>query len=490
MNWSVVFHTKIFELPESIIQKICQLLISYSVDSNKLNGFRNVLAFRSTSYHFYHTINNCSLKLTYFISISRISKKHEKITQLLLLKHLSQTTNWKFDQFVIDSQCITKKILSMDDLNAYFAIQRFLICTRFCDLFDKKLKAIVLNLRYSSRSPITQTVQFTNDIFLRMGNQATKIALSVDIFCNRELASIKSGYWHHVKKLTIAQKQLNQIDFIYKIMKMFPNVEKFEMISNYPHLHVFKPNVLKDMPKIDSFKTNILDLTSSNSPILNQIKTLQLEFRDQIATFTKNFPCVEFPNLEILMICITLENETSNETSLFMVLPNLRTLKTNASLLSRICRSNMSKLEELSILYDTRDTAILKNLLSSADFSALRILKIEKKESFMVNYEILWKLAIDILRKRKHLKVLIIRGDDFQSFAPALLEKMEKTLFTVKGFFGQRKPQKFGPDLLYFNFFERILTNQLDRATIRRLDELDSEYKWNLRSSNRAAGGL
>ena len=99
-------------------------------------------------------------------------------------------------------------------------------------------------------------------------------------------------------------------------------------------------------------------------------------------------------------------------------------------------------------------------------------------------------MVIDILRKTKLLKVLIIRGNNFLSFAPAFLEKMEKTLFTVKVFFGQRKPQKFGPDLLYVNFFERILTNQLDLVTIRRLDGLDSGYKWDLRSSNRVAGGV
>ena len=58
---------------------------------------------------------------------------------------------------------------------------------------------------------------------------------------------------------------------------MWPIVEKLEVLSDYPHLHVFKPNVLKDTPKIISFKTNIMDLTSLNSPIMGQIKTLQFE---------------------------------------------------------------------------------------------------------------------------------------------------------------------------------------------------------------------
>ena len=124
--------------------------------------------------------------------------------------------------------------------------------------------------------------------------------------------------------------------------------------------------------------------------------------------------------------------------------------------------------------YDAFNAQLLNNFFSSSDLSALRILKIEKEQSIVINFENLWKITIDILRKIKHLKVLIIRGNDFRSFVPALL----------------RRPQNIGPELLYFNFFERILTNQLDLATIRRLDELDSEYKWNLRSSNRVAGGM
>ena len=79
------------------------------------------------------------------------------------------------------------------------------------------------------------------------------------------------------------------------------------------------------------------------------------------------------------MSCRTLENETPNETSLFIVPPNFRAVKINARLRSRICSLNISKLEEFSTLYDARDTQLFKNLLFSADLLALRTLKMKRK---------------------------------------------------------------------------------------------------------------
>ena len=478
MNRSTTIATDFFPyLPEIIIQKICELLIS-SLDFNKLEY---VLAFRSTSLHLYHTINNCSLKLTYFILLPRFLNSGEKLKQQYFLSHLKNSTNWNFDQLLIDSTLYRYSTIQQekqqDALKQYFEQQKSLICNQFYKLFDVKLKSVLLSLRYPSPDTIPKIIQFTDDIFEKRGHQATTIALSISIMFGRELATIKGRYAHHVKKLTITQKQLYQFDFVHKIVKMFPNVEDLAVMSTCPSSHTFETTILNEMPKIVSFKSNIVELatsTTSNSRTLDQIKTLQLKFRHGNAASITKLLNTNFPNLENLMLSSFLENVQTNETPLFMNSKNLRTLKANLSFLSRIYTPNLSKLEELCIFYDAFNAQLLNNFFSSSDLSALRILKIEKEQSITISFENLWKITIDILRKIKHLKVLIIRGNDFLSFVPDLLQR----------------PQNIGPELLYFNFFERILTNQLDLATIRRLDELDSEYKWNLRSSNRVAGGM
>ena len=168
----------------------------------------------------------------------------------------------------------------------------------------------------------------------------------------RELATIKGRYAHHVKKLTITQKQLYQFDFVHKIVKMFPNVEDLAVMSTCPSSHTFKTKILNEMPKIVSFKSNIVELatsTTSNSRTLDQIKTLQLKFRHGNAASITKLLNTNFPNLENLMLSSFLENVQTNETPLFKNSENLRTLKANLNFLSRIYTPNLSKLEELCI---------------------------------------------------------------------------------------------------------------------------------------------
>ena len=241
-------------------------------------------------------------------------------------------------------------------------------------------------------------------------------------------------------------------------------------------------NVLKYMPEIVSFKSNCLDWTSwaswigRLSPNSNQVKTLQLEENRIYKTaLISRFLRVKFPNLENLMLDKNYRMTNDDLVpSLFMVPPKLQTLKINASLLCRICSSNLSKLKNLCIFYDAScDEKVIISLLSSADVSSLRILKIEEDFDGK-SFQYLWKLAIGILGKTMQLKVLIVRGKYCQQKALPWLENQKKLLFE------QRKVQKFRPELLYFNFFEIVFKNELDQATISRLGELDAKFQWGL----------
>ena len=294
-----------------------------------------------------------------------------------------------------------------------------------------------------------------------------------------------------MKKLKIRQTRLNNgHNTAYQLAQLCFNVEELTLIKMDTHPDGFDLMFLKKLPKVTSFKCNKLNsLALINGPILDRITSLQLDDWDKNPELPNWCFSVKCPNLANLTVRKPLETEKSQKTAhRFKIPPNLKTLKTNASFLSRTICDMASKLEELYIIYDECDLKSLKKLIKSRDLSSLRIVNITVNSSLQLySPRKIWKLACYILKARPALKVLSVRsltsnchGDsDYQPLCPIQFAKIS----SQKLLFWRRRVHKFSTTLLHFNFFENIVENTLDQATIRRLDELDLKYEWHLRSS-------
>ena len=499
MNRTYEYPTKISDLPGSVIRKICQLLIFSFQAENE--GFRSVLAFRSVSYHFFRTINSCSLNITYDISTLKyyLSKEHcfpfsyNSNRAEYFLTHLVESTDWKFNQFSILLSIVRTDMTYFDE---FFSDQKKLICSRYRELFGNNLKTVVLDLHNSDVSNDGNNhfaLTLADEIFPEIGNKATEIDMNLRIWRTFELPSFNSRFFHHVKKLTIQQTQLSFRDnnIAYQLAQLCFNVEELTLIKmdTLGQTDGFEVKFLEKMPKVTSFKCNKLNsLTLINGPILDRITTLQLDDWGNNPDVQRWCLSNKCPNLVNLTLRRPLETKKPKKTAHpFKIPPKLKTLKANASFLSRTVCDLVSKLEELYIIYDECDLKSLKRLIKSRDLSSLRIVNITVSRSLQpYSPRKIWKLACYILKARPALKVLSVRsltsnchGDpDYQPLCPIKFAKIA----SQKVFFWIRSAQTFSTTLLYFNFFETIVKNTLDQATIRRLDELDLKYEWNLRS--------
>ena len=474
---------KISDLPETVIRKICQLLIFSFPAENE--GLRSVLAFRSISSHFYRTINNCSLKFTYDISNlegSSLVRFYSNRTEYFL-KHLVESTNWKFYQCsVLCFFARASDILYLD------GVVKKLVRSRYSELFGNKLKTFVLDLRnigVSNREDRRSALMLADKTFSKIGNEATEIDLNFHTWFSMELPNFDSRYFHHVKKLKIQQTRLN---VAYKLAQLCFNVEELTFIKLDHIPDGFDVNFLKKLSKVNSFKCNKLNsLALLNGPILDRITTLQLDNGDKNPELPKWCFSVKCPNLTTLTLRRPWESQKPQKTAhRFKIPPNLTTLKTNASFLSRTVCDMVSNLEELYIISDACDLKSLKKMIKSRKLASLRIVNITVSSSQQLySPRKTWKLACYILKTRPALKVLSVRslttncqGDpDYRPLCPIQFAKIS----SQKLFFWRIRVQTFRTTLLYFNFFENIVKNTLDQATIRRLDELDLKYEWHPR---------
>ena len=208
--------------------------------------------------------------------------------------------------------------------------------SHFCDLFMKKVNFLKIFLRVCSNSKnLPLILQFKNGLFQKLENQATKIIYSFLTYFIDGLREIKVAFSLHIKKMTQSFGGSHPIDWAYQFVRMFSNVEELSFMNCSPYRRSIDINVLKYMPEIVSFKSNCLDWMSWTfwigrlSPNSNQVKTLQLEEgRVYKTALISRFLRVKFPNLENMMLdknnCMTNDDIVP---SLFMVSPNLRTLK-------------------------------------------------------------------------------------------------------------------------------------------------------------------
>ena len=106
--------TKIVDLPDNVIQTICQLLLSskYAWEIAEKNlGLRSVLFFRLTCLHFYKLINRLTLKISFELRTincfdgNRMS--NPKLTQKIF-RHLLNETNWKIGILSINNRITFK----------------------------------------------------------------------------------------------------------------------------------------------------------------------------------------------------------------------------------------------------------------------------------------------------------------------------------------------------------------------------------------------
>ena len=479
----------IFDLPDILIRKICQLLISsFEGDGTPL---QDILSFRATNCHFYELINDQFLMIPFTISIvNYFTAGAEKFNKSLVnyFEFLSTQTCWHINKILTHGSII------QSDNEFYEKFSNIIqeIVADYWMLFWRPMKAVEIQATNSGFLNIQNPpLSLAEKIYPTISPDFVPLTLSLSIFGQNHLELLTFDYFPLVKKLDLLFAH-SDVSLAQNFITMCPAVEELTVTQTSSVADGFDLNLLKDTSlNLKRLKVNRLKI-QTETPLktkFRQVESLQLIDDQKENELLDGFVSRHFPNVSYLSFIrppVTVSLISLRQPT-FYIPKNLISLKTNSELFTRIADEDLSNLEELYLLYDESSERKLKSKFEKLKTSMpnLKLLNLTVSTTIQ-NYSVtkLWELVQVIAKSSRSIKVLSVRGITGNSIGEASYTCIDDAKFrkVSKKYFKFRSRSS----LNMLNFFEHVfMTYKLDEATIRRMDFLDENYDWHLAAASK-----
>ena len=422
--------TSLLELPAVIVEKICQMLIdsNYMADSSPFRATSAVRNLQLTCAHFYDLIKTLILRVPILISTAETLNTQEQFCRFVT----DQNFLWKINKIYFHTSCTFSCSLLSDSLN------------RIKPVVDKDIKLLHVTFWYENAMYIPQ-INTIYDAFCSYFNPNTRIIIERSIpLENSELVQIGFPKIDALWNVTLDDDNLASIKRL-GVRKLGLCVE-----SVFPVLN--------------------------RSYLFHHVTMLGLEFNSTLSLDNK-FIVNTFPSLEVLELIV----HESLEVDGGICLPeSCEAVKVPYSVLKYL--TNCENIKYMS-LYDREpwEGFFESDLLQSLKFS-LYCLKFEFIRGSFVCSEA--QLGFRRLFDRQlELKILSIDFYGAYSNSRGRNEELKEFVKSYsKDLADLVREKRPDVDLVIWRQDLVAINRNLTSQTIKKLDKIDMEYYWQIRS--------